>query len=1351
MYEKLSAGQFCYVLNARQSGKSSLRVRTMSRLQEVGFACVAIDLTLIGSQLNFEQWYVSLIDIIALELDLDLDVVDWWEAQHILSPLNRFQRFIETEMLKAVQQPTVIFIDEIDYVLSLPFPTDDFFAFVRACYNQRADNPIYQHLTFCFLGVASPNDLIADKQRTPFNIGQSITLKGFQIHEAGPLVAGLKGKVNDPEEVVADVLYWTGGQPFLTQKLCHLVLEREERKPVVANLVQTSILENWEAQDEPVHLRTIRDRMLHDERIAGQLLGLYQQILQQRQISSDENSPGQLELRLTGLVVKEQELLKPLNPIYATIFDQEWIDQAAAELRPAFYAEAFREWRDADIDKSDAFLLRGQALREAEAWAKSRYISDLDRNFLDASQALERQDTERRLQVEQEEKAILTTARKRATKQLFTTTVVSVVVVLGTVVLAWNQGKRANRAGIRAKQFEQEVQEAQDKIEIKDQRLIRINKDLTKRKNQIKIARNKLGESQRRVTAARQKERQALQKFHRARQRVGQVEERFRQVSQSKHELEQEKYQAQYYLEAAQIQLLRTQSERRKAEVDLEDAQLRTRIALQGSELERQNTAVLRQFRLDESGALLNALLMGQELQFLVQQKTASYDVQLVNHKLTLEQYPALRPIGTLLEILFNIRERLFDPHQGKVMSMSWSSDGQILATGGEDGSVKLWTRVGEPIKLIEAHEGKVLSISWSSDGQILATGGEDGSVKLWTRSGIAIRTIKAFQHHVVCMDWSNDNQILATCGSDGMSVDAFDTAIKLWTRSGTLIRKIKAKQGTIESISWSRDGKILATGGYQGIISPFDGTMNLWTRSGEMITSITKPGEGRIMSVSWSRNGQILALASSGSEGMVELRNRKGELITSLRAHPIGVFNVSWIGDGQTLVTSGRDGTVKRWNRALKPTTIFEDKKSIFKIVSWSNDGKTLALFTKKSSKNSSKEFLRLLMPRKELVTSVGPSEGNKGPGRSILSMSWSRDSKTLATTGDSGSVDLWTEDGKWLNAFQVKSGGSILRVSLSKDGQILATSGFDGNLKLWTRDGKQIISAKAHKGRILDIRWSNNGQTLASSGDDGIVHLWTRSGEKIISWQTDQGQVNSICWDSDGQILATGGDDGTIKLWTKHGKLIASIQSRQSSVLSMEWRQDGQVLATGGDDGKVNLWTRALDPVATIVAHQGGIRFVSWRSDGEIFATVGTGENFKLWTQDGRQISEIKSNIGDITGISWINGGKTLITGTALGYMEMFSFEDLETLLARGCDWLNSYLITTPRELQKLKVCQTPTRRLEAAPFLVDYSESLAKDGRIEEAIQGFQDAQTWDPRLNFDTKARAKKLAKEAKQQK
>jgi hypothetical protein len=198
-------------------GKSSLRVRTIQRLQAEGIACAEIDLTRVGSQqVTAEQWYAGIVNILAASFSLPaaFDWNIWWSEHKLLSPVQRLGEFIEIVLLASVKQDIVIFIDEIDSVLSLQFPFDDFFALIRACYNNRAGKRDYQRLTFALFGVATPSDLIQDKRRTPFNIGRAIEMSGFQLEEAQPLAQGFAQNAADPTAVLQAVLSWTGGNRF---------------------------------------------------------------------------------------------------------------------------------------------------------------------------------------------------------------------------------------------------------------------------------------------------------------------------------------------------------------------------------------------------------------------------------------------------------------------------------------------------------------------------------------------------------------------------------------------------------------------------------------------------------------------------------------------------------------------------------------------------------------------------------------------------------------------------------------------------------------------------------------------------------------------------------------------------------------------------------------------------------------------------------------------------------------------------------------------------------------------------------------------------------------------------------
>lgn len=418
LYEALQEGEFCYVLNSRQMGKSSLLVRTRHRLQEQGFICASVDLTNVGCEnITPEQWYKGVVGELwsGFKLLGKINLKAWWQEHEDIPLLQRVSRFISEVLL--VQFPNkrlFIFIDEVDSIKSLDFSVDDFFALIRFCYNQRAIDPEYNRITFVIFGVTTPSDLIQDLNRTPFNIGKAIELHGFNLDEVQPLVKGLELFGSNAQAIVKEILAWTNGQPFLTQKLCQLILNSSqdtvnERLTIppgteafwIESIVKSRIIHKWEFQDEPEHLRTIRDRLLGNERFSGRILGICQQILVESVPADD--SREQIELLLSGLIVNQQGYLKIKNPIYQAVFNSEWVALQMDNLRP--YRQNFKAWI-ASKQQDESQLLVGITLYTALLWAKDKKLSDLDYRFLAASQELAKRKIESDLAAEKRDRQI---------------------------------------------------------------------------------------------------------------------------------------------------------------------------------------------------------------------------------------------------------------------------------------------------------------------------------------------------------------------------------------------------------------------------------------------------------------------------------------------------------------------------------------------------------------------------------------------------------------------------------------------------------------------------------------------------------------------------------------------------------------------------------------------------------------------------------------------------------------------------------------------------------------------------------------------------------------------------------
>ena len=384
LYQSLRRGEFCYVLNTRQMGKSSLMIRAAQRLREDGKQVVVLDLTGAGQNLSVEQWYFGLLDLVAMQTRREDELVAFWKTHRELGPMQRFVAALQRVLLTP-QEPTpsqeplqrtadgdreqtqssgagelVIFIDEIDAVRSLPFSADEFFAGIRECCNRNAQNSTGRRLVFCLLGVATPSDLIRDTRVTPFNVGRRIELRDFTREEAAPLAEGLRHN-RDAREATAlldRVLYWTGGHPYMTQRLCRAVAEslaapgqsgnssgrgRDEIEDaaLVDTLCQTLFLAK-SARETDDNLAFVRTRLLHNEEGRAALLDLYGQARRGKRVKDDETNPLCPVLRLSGVVKASDGRLVVRNEIYARVFDAAWIAEYMPDAEIRRQKRAFR-------------------------------------------------------------------------------------------------------------------------------------------------------------------------------------------------------------------------------------------------------------------------------------------------------------------------------------------------------------------------------------------------------------------------------------------------------------------------------------------------------------------------------------------------------------------------------------------------------------------------------------------------------------------------------------------------------------------------------------------------------------------------------------------------------------------------------------------------------------------------------------------------------------------------------------------------------------------------------------------------------------------------------------------------
>ncbi len=403
----LRAGEFCYVLTTRQMGKTSLTVRTAAQLREDGRAVVVLDLTAFGQNLDVEQWYFSMLSNVATKLELEDEMEAYWEANLRRAPLHRFMGAIREVYLEKKRKPLTIFVDEIDVVRSLrQFKADEFFAGIRECYNRRSEDPQLQRLAFCLLGVATPSDLISDQRMTPFNIGRGIELADFTREEAAVLAAGLSPYRETALALLDRVLMWTGGHPYLTQRLCAEVAKAGVQAPREVDGICTSVFLTADASSRDENLQFVRERLLRSEIDPVPLLDSYARVCRGERFAYDDHNPVHNELRLSGIVRVLNGTIQPRNRVYSWVFDLKWVranlpeDEekrqqaafwrgvrrvagAAVAVLVIFVGLAVQAKRSASVAKAASEREQGAAHRELQAARREMQAADGEKKAAD--------------------------------------------------------------------------------------------------------------------------------------------------------------------------------------------------------------------------------------------------------------------------------------------------------------------------------------------------------------------------------------------------------------------------------------------------------------------------------------------------------------------------------------------------------------------------------------------------------------------------------------------------------------------------------------------------------------------------------------------------------------------------------------------------------------------------------------------------------------------------------------------------------------------------------------------------------------------------------------------------------
>jgi WD40 repeat protein len=595
------------------------------------------------------------------------------------------------------------------------------------------------------------------------------------------------------------------------------------------------------------------------------------------------------------------------------------------------------------------------------------------------------------------------------------------------------------------------------------------------------------------------------------------------------------------------------------------------------------------------------------------------------------------------LDRLRHAELRVFRGHRGDVHLGAYSPDGAWLASGGDDGLVRVVdAATGEAVRVLKGHVDDVLCAAFSPDGARLASGGRDTTIRVWNlAAGGEPRVLRGHTGDIYGVAFSPDGSRLASASHDG--------TVRVWDPAGggePLV--LRGHKGEVRNVAYSPDGSRLASAG-------LDGTLRIWDAAGGAERAVFNVPGGGAHWAAYSPDGTRLATA--GGDGVVRILDAaNGAVLRALQGHTARAHMVAYSPDGLRLASCGTDGTVRVWDAVGGAELgVLRGHTGVVNGVAYSPDGLRLA-------SGGNDETVRIWD-----AAAAGAAPVLRGHADIVDCLAFSPDGSRLASGGEDAAVREWdAATGRKLRI--LRHPGGVQDLAFSPDGSRLASVDFMGTRRTWdAADGRLRDTVNGPQVPLRQVVSSPDGRRLAAGAQDGSVWVWDAAGAQgPRPLNVHASKVLCLAFSPDGTHLATSTYDSndvravaTLRVWDLVAEGAPRVFTDQGeNVQCLAFSPDGTRLASGGRDGIVRLWDWTGDgPPLLLKGHTGKVECLAFSPDGARLASGARDRTLRLWdAARGVELCVFHCGVGWLPSVAFSPDGSRLACGGHEGAIRLY-----------------------------------------------------------------------------------------------